>query len=96
MEHLVEERIPVQRRLLSPMPLDGFNAPAGRQGQEAERLYQAEFGHENLKETRGLGVHIPIRADITAAVGASQAGPLTERATGRMLAAGPGPEAPTS
>jgi len=48
MEHLVAERIPVQRRLPSPMPLDRFNAPAGRQGQEAERLYQAEFGHENL------------------------------------------------
>jgi len=30
------------------MPLDGFNTPEGRQGQEAERLYQTELGHENL------------------------------------------------
>jgi len=47
-EPFVEEGIRIQGRLPSPMPLNRFNAPAACQGQKAQRLHLAEFGHENV------------------------------------------------
>jgi hypothetical protein len=48
LKNLVEERIPIQGRLPGAMPLNGINAPARRQGQEAERLYHPESEHKRL------------------------------------------------